>query len=212
MERQPDMKSTDPQAQLLLPWQVNRTLDEAQRAAMKRELASDATLDAEAAWLASLRHILHEEPPRRADDAGLDTLMARIAAEREGRLVNLPTRPERTRPTWLTRGFALAASIILAQAILLGVALEKGGSDLLRPLSGSPQAVQGVHLQVVFREQATESAMRAALISVKGEIVAGPGVLGVYTVRVERQNAEAALLRLRQNSAVVESALREESK
>lgn len=198
------MKQSDSDARLLLPWHVNRTLDKSQHAAVDHALEESAELAAEKAWLKSLRQSLKQHGPTRTNDAGLDVLMARIAGERDGSVRPFPSAPAVSRPTWRTRGFAIAASIILAQGVLLGMLLlERDEPGNLAPLGGPRVATGGVMLQVVFREQASEAAIRAALLEARGEIVGGPGTLGVYLVRVD--NARALEL-LRKHSGVVESA------
>jgi hypothetical protein len=205
-----NMKQPESDARLLLPWHVNRTLDGSERTTLDAALESSPDLAAERVWLDSLRQSLKQQHPTRADDAGLDQLMARIAAEKDSGVLSFPSAPALTRSPWRTRGFAIAASIILAQGVLLGTLLvERHDAGNLAPLSGPQVATSGVVLQVVFSEQASEVAIRTALREVHGEIVGGPGALGVYLVRVEQTQA---LEQLRNKQGVVESAVLEAGK
>lgn len=202
-----DMKLPDSEARHLLPWHVNRTLSQSEQAAVDAALQESAALAAERDWLAALRQSLQEQAPQRAADAGLDQLMARIAGERNGSVLPFLSTPTPTRSPWRTRGFAIAASIILAQAALLGaLLLERNQSAELAPLGGPTAATAGgVILQVTFHEQASEAAIRSALAQVHGEIVGGPGALGVYQIRVAAPGVQA-LETLRARPGVVDSA------
>jgi hypothetical protein len=204
------MKQPERDEDLLLPWHVNQTLPSDQRKSVDQALAESPTLAAERIWLESLRQDLQQHGPERADDAGLDRLMARIAGERAGTVLPFPSPPVMARPTWRTRGFAIAASIILGQAAVLGLLLhEREQSTPLTPLSGPQTVVDGVLVQVVFSEQASELAIRTALLDAQGEIVGGPGAVGVYLVRLA--DAEG-LERLRRQVGIVESAVQEDSR
>ena len=203
------MKEPDQDLRQLLPWHVNGTLDARRRAEVDKALADSEELAAERVWLESLRQKLRQQGPERAEDAGLDILMARIAGEREGSVLPFPAAPV-ARPAWRTRGFAIAATIILGQAALLGaLLLEREQPGELTPLSGPQAVADGALLQVVFNERASEAAIRAALLEARGEIVGGPGALGVYLVRAEAPNALALL---RKRADVVESAVLEEAR
>jgi hypothetical protein len=71
-------------------------------------------------------------------------------------------------------------------------------------LSGGT-AAGGQLLQITFKPLATETQIRALLSSVQGEIVAGPGALGVYAVRVPDRQGAVALAKLRSDSTTVDS-------
>lgn len=208
------MKQRDSDVSQLLPWHVNRTLDEKQSARLDAALEDDPDLASEHLWLQSLRRTLREDTPARSDDTGLDELLARVRAERTNTLKPFPSAaPAPRRPAWLPRGYALAASVILAQAALIGVLVmerdEYALLSFLAPLASKQTATPGVVLQVVFREQASEAAIRAALRDARGEIVGGPGALGVYRIKIAAPGADAALARLRGNGEVVENAVKE---
>lgn len=207
------MKLRNSESRLVLPWHVNQTLSARERSRVEAALEDDPALAAEHLWLQSLRRSVREDDPAtpaRSDETGLDELMALVRAERDHRLTPFPS-PFSRRPGWWTRGYALAASVILAQAVLLGILLMER-PEPLQPLAAKSAPFSGVVLQVVFREQASEGAIRTALRDARGEIVGGPGALGVYRVRVDAADAASALLRLRQNSAVVENAVMEGGK
>jgi hypothetical protein len=132
--------------------------------------------------------------------------MSRIHAEQSGKVVPLRSRQaiSGTGPRWFPAAMGLAASIILTQAVVLGSLIGRPDTGALAPLSGGAAAT-GPLLQMTFTPAATEARMRHALAGVQGEIVAGPGALGVYTVRVPQGQGPAAQQQLQADRATVES-------
>ena len=188
----------------LLPWYVNGTLDPETSRELDLALSSSPELRGEMHWLESLKKNMGESIALPANDIGLDRLHTLIKADRDGKMLTLPSRPR----TWRRPLLAIAATIILAQAAVIGVLMkeQRVSPDTITPLSASPVAAPPAKgealLQVVFRETATEAQIRAALNAVHGELVAGPGAVGVYTVRVSAVDADNAVTRLRAEAGV----------
>jgi anti-sigma factor RsiW len=192
-------------ARELLAWYAAGTLAPAERAAVEQLLAESPAARAELEWLRALKRDLPATLAIPPGDLGQARLMQRIAIERAGpKVVELPRRPER--PRWLAPAFALAASMLLAQAAVIGYLVHERNAALA-PLSGQPPA-SGELLQVVFKADATERDIRGLLASVDAELVGGPGALGVYTIRVPAGRADAAAAALRGRADVVESVAR----
>ncbi|MCW5623418.1 MAG: hypothetical protein KIT73_01710 [Burkholderiales bacterium] len=189
------------EARLLLPWFVNGTLDEAGRHTVEAGLEASATLRAERDWLVALRRDVQAETIAAPDDAGLAQLMQRIDGERPANVVSLPVAK---RARWFAPVLALAASLVLGQAIVIGVLLGERDEGF-RPLSG-PTATAGDRIQIRFQPEATEAQIRTLLLDIDGDIVAGPGALGLYTIRVETGRSGAVLQRLTTRRDVVDSA------
>ena len=204
------MKPDEMQIRELLPWYVNGTLDESRYGGLESHLAQWPHLRAERAWLTRLREQvrepLYDRTAQPSASAGLDTLMSRIHAEHSGKVVPLRSRQaiRGTGPRWFPAAMGLAASIILVQAVVLGALLGQPARDTLAPLSGGAAAT-GTLLQMTFKPTATEARMRQALAAVQGEMVSGPGALGVYTVRVPEGQGPAAQQILQADRATVES-------
>ncbi len=194
----------------LLPWYVNGTLDASTRQDMELELQQSPALRSELVWLTMLRSQVRDltqaECSPRSDDAGLDSLMALIHGEQSGKVTPL------RKNTWawvaaarkMPLSMGIAAAIVLSQAVIIGALLDKSSGDL-KPMSGGTAVVGGQMLQLTFKPQATEGEIRALLAAVQGEIVAGPGALGVYVVRVPDNQGQHALLSLRNGTTVVDS-------
>jgi hypothetical protein len=194
----------------LLPWYVNGTLDLAARRALDHEIGQSPALRSEVAWLRLVRSQIREQAQLgshpRSESVGLDTLMALVHGEKSGKVLPLPSRITRwvegARRLPLTMG--IAAAVVLTQAVIIGTLLDQPSPDLLRPLSGGT-AADGQLLQITFKPLATETQIRSLLSSVQGEIVAGPGALGVYAVRVPDRQGTVALEKLRSDSTTVDS-------
>ncbi|MDB5804630.1 MAG: hypothetical protein JWN73_1952 [Betaproteobacteria bacterium] len=202
----------------LLPWYVNGTLTAEQRAEVEATLAQSQELRAEAEWLAAVRDQLKQKNDTQADgqreagaeQAGLQTLLGLVRAEKKKRPALNPGRGhpgfgERLSQWlggWMQPVFMVAACLVVVQAVVIGTLLHRTGDNSITPAGAAASTAAGPLLQVVFHETATEAALRAALIGASVEIVAGPGQLGVYTVRTAPDRADAAIAVLRQNAAV----------
>ncbi|MES2948283.1 MAG: hypothetical protein V4858_07055 [Pseudomonadota bacterium] len=205
------MTRNDEELRALLPWYANGTLDTSIRRELEQRLQHAPLLRSELAWLRLVRNQVqesaHADLQHRPEAAGLDTLMALIHAEQSGKVTPLPGR---FLGHWLARArqlplsMGIAAAVVLSQAVIIGTLLDRPAPEQLVPLSGGTVAA-GPMLQVTFKPGATETQIRALLSSVQGDIVAGPGALGVYAVRVPERQGPQALEALRNASAVVDS-------
>ncbi|MBI1889596.1 MAG: hypothetical protein HYS18_03015 [Burkholderiales bacterium] len=191
-----------------LPSYVNNTLSDAERAKVESQLQQSPQARAEAAWLASVRDHIQSTPDERLPmpDAGLGLLMARIEAEKAGKVVALP-RPQKQAAWWYKPAFAVAAAVMVVQAFVLQATLFQGpGAESIRALSGNRVSVQpGDILQISFKENASEAQIRNILAAIDGEIVGGPGAIGVYQVRVGKGQGNAVLAMLQQKKGIVDS-------
>jgi hypothetical protein len=96
---------------------------------------------------------------------------------------------------------------MIAQAVVLGIVLQNGtGTDTIKSLSGHAASQPGALLQITFKPNVTEPQLRATLALIGGDIVAGPGVIGLYTVRVATDQAQGALAKLAGQKSVIDSA------
>lgn len=186
-------------ARAALAWYVTGTLDAEERARVEAALAASPAARAEAAWLAAVKRDIGATVAIPAGDLGLARLMQRIAVERasaQGKVVALAPRVRRLRIA-----LAAAATIVAAQAAVLGWLVHERAD--YAPLEAP--AAAGALLQVTFKPAATEADIRAALAAAGAEIVAGPGALGVYTLRVAPGRESEAADALARESRAVES-------
>lgn len=154
----------------LLPFYLNGTLGDAEKAAVERALAADAGLRTELSALRALQSAVRSQDPGRGPgELGLARLKREIGPA--------------ARPVWMTRGGALAA------AFALGAILSAAGMSLLTEEVGGTfrQAggpVAGPQLVVGFRPEATVAEMSDLLLSQDATIEDGPSALGLYRVTV----------------------------
>jgi anti-sigma factor RsiW len=190
----------------LLPWYVNGTLPDGERERIERLLQQSPELRGEVYWLQRLRlHIRASAPQQWSDgDAALFRLRALIRAEAEQVVVPLPTPSTRKPRAWInwTLPMALAATFVASVAVTVYMPSRDG---VLEPLSGQATKANNVVVQVTFKASATEGDIRQLIANVKGEIVSGPGALGVYSLRIGKTNADQAIATLRLRKDLVES-------
>jgi hypothetical protein len=137
---------------------------------------------------------------------------AGAAAEKGGRASDLAKAAQHSAragaAVWW-RNLAVAACLALVVVGTLSVTDWRDDRGDLQQAGGD----SGAALQVTFKPQVTEEAIRALLLDVGASIVDGPSALGVYRLSLAPDAGEAALdgalMRLRARGDVVESAERE---
>ena len=179
----------------LLPWYVNGTLSDADRAWVEDYLSRHPQADAELKWQQSLRERMLEGAPRVPATIGLDKAMKRIRGDR-------PTWSERIGSFVASLGMrpatALAAFAVVAVqgGVIVSLLGERDDAQELRALR-AVQADEGPLLKLNFAPDAKEVDIRMLLVEIGGQIVGGPGQLGDYYVRVALGTQAQVLERLR---------------
>ena len=179
----------------LLPWYANGTLDEPERARVAAHLAECARCREELSFLTTLAAGVRaaDESGASADfggESGGELGLRRLL--REVRQTSPNPAPARGgRRTWWRPALAAAAILVIAvQGVMLGRLYQD--TTYLQPLAGP--AAAGTVLQVRFDPAASESQIRAALQSVDGTLIGGPGALGIYRVRLEGAGTDASAI------------------
>jgi len=180
----------------LLPFYVNGTLTETDRALVDDYLREHPRSAAELNWYQSLQDKLHADVPAVSSEIGLERTMSRIRAERVG---EAPARApqgrslgERAR-AWLAAllpqpvlrpVLAGALVVVLAQAVVIAnLAGDRDDSSELRAVR--PTVVEpGPFLKVNFKADAREADIRMLLVQVNGTLAGGPSQLGDWYVRI----------------------------
>jgi Putative zinc-finger len=167
----------------LLPWYVNGTLSDEDRAFVERHLAEHPDARAELDWFQSLQSRILDNTPAVPATIGLSKVMRLIQGDR-------PTIAERIsaffgdfgmRPAMALAGFALVA--IQGGVIFnLMVGAEEDASEI-RALKAT-RVEEGPMLKLNFAPDAKEADIRYLLMSVHGSLAGGPGQLGDYYIRV----------------------------
>ena len=174
------------EAQRMLPWLANGTLDDDDRHWVQHHVDSCDDCRQELRELQALRAACTADPTAQGDvDAGWLRMRGRLAQERTARPVP-PRRtlsPPRLAPPWLAA--ALAAQVVLLVA--LGVVLTRPASmpHTYRTLGTAPGAARVAgNLVIVFDPQLAESGMRRLLAASGARIVDGPNEAGAYVLAV----------------------------
>ncbi len=92
---------------------------------------------------------------------------------------------------------AVAAALVVVQAGAIGWFAVQDTEPSPMPAGAPDASPRGPLLRVSFRQDLREAELRLALAGVGGEIVGGPGQIGVYLVRIKDGNLAAAAQRLR---------------
>lgn len=181
-------------AQQLLPWYVNGTLEPDERAFVESHLAACAECSADLAEEQALARGIAELP---IDvEHAWSKLGDRIdAAPPPRRLVApVPFLRRKVAMGWAL-GTPLAAAAAVAFAITTMVPAQPADRTY-RALGSAPTAAPGNAL-VMFRPDARDGELRAALIAADARIVDGPTASGAYVLRIEPGQRTKALAALR---------------
>lgn len=188
----------------LLPWYVNGTLDDAGRKRIEAHLSGCAPCREKMKAIKRLRTCVKdiESQGQSPGELGLARLKRRIRSE-------AAMLTPRVRHRWLMPALAAAAIVIVAQAgLMLNMnSTNRQGMQLMSaPAAGD--------IQVRFAPDARAGQIESLLQSIHGHIVAGPGALGVYHIRISagdsgKKDVEAAVQRLRAQNNVVQFVARE---
>lgn len=183
--------SAHAQADRLLPWWVNGTLADDERAQVERHLEECPACRREAAWLRALQEEYPGDEPVAVDaPRAMRRLRRRIAA---GAAV-LPVPPipaRRQRGRWLAWLAAVEAVLILG----FGASLFHQQHATYHTL-GAPAARASL-LVVMFDPRISEAQLRQLLRAGDARIVDGPTTAGAYLLRVPGAHVDAARKALR---------------
>ncbi|AVS70891.1 hypothetical protein C8247_10930 [Paracidovorax avenae] len=186
----PDQDRSHLLTQELLPWIVNGTATEEQRAAVAGHLAACADCQAELALQERIQAGLQLQPASHTPDTeeGLHRLMQRIdldaLCDQPAPQASQPA-PQPRRHGWST--YALAAVAVLQTVALALVGWRTADQDPAQyRVFSSPQATAGTGgeaqgtIRAVPDDRLTLAAWNAALAGSGLQVVAGPNAMGAY--------------------------------
>jgi len=199
----------------LLPFYVNGTLSNADRAWVDGYLSEHPAAAAELNWYQSLQTKLREDVPAVSSEVGLERALRRIRTEgpapQSARRAAAPSTLERLRDWFSTivpqpvlrPAFAGALAVVALQtAVIVQLVVDRDDeSNQIRAIQGSV-VDKGPYLKVNFKGDAREADIRMLLVEVHGSLAAGPGQLGDYYVRIPAQQLAAVTDRLKASGIV----------
>ena len=202
----------------LLPFYVNDTLDQTDRAWVDAYLREHPKSAAELQWYRSLQDTMQRDAPAVSAEVGLDKVMAKIRAERApARAAAKPAAlslGERLRgwlaalaPQPLLRpALAGALAVVVVQGIVIANLASKNDDSEIRAVR--PTVVDsGPYLKVNFKADAREADIRMLLVEIDGSLAGGPGQLGDWYVRIPEARIAAAADKVKA-SAIVDGVAR----
>ncbi|HEX4695426.1 zf-HC2 domain-containing protein [Sphingomonas sp.] len=188
------------QAQRLLSWYVNETLDAEEKALVDAHLAECAECRAELAGEEKLARAI----ATLSIDAehGWSMLSERIDASPTPRRLAEPVPFVRRK---VSIGWAFATPLAAAAAVafaIIGVQPTAQPGQIYRALGSAPTAQPG-NIVLMFKPDANDRDMRAALAKADARVVDGPSAAGAYVLSVVPAKREQALAGLRASPLVV---------
>lgn len=208
---------------ILLPWYINGSLEDAEKARVKRHLRQ--CLDCRREMVA-LRRFAEKIADSPTVTVSAYDAYARLWPQLQSRSQPLSAGPQDRLQAWFTRllwrvsgedacpqwRWIVALAVVLSVVAPLGFWLgqQQGIESDYRTLADPNRADQGVSgdLQVVFAKDISQQQIDSLVAAVGGQIVAGPSELGVYAVRLvsgheNSSTVPAAIAYLRTQPAVV---------
>jgi hypothetical protein len=215
MTKQPEELS-ERELHQLLPFYVNGSLEGEELDAIKAYLAGSEEARQEVAFLEQLRENIKKQPQVNSPgELGLKRLQREISRNetlRSGkgeqasdlaRKVQLSARAG-VSVWWRNLAVAACLTLVVLGAFSRDVWLGDGGD---MHLAGGENTA---HIQITFKPQATEEAIRLLLLETGLTIKEGPSTLGVYRLDAETsvgdETLDDILQRLRSRKDVVETA------
>jgi hypothetical protein len=184
------------QTQLLLPWRSNGTLEPEEAALVEAHLAecAECRADAEA-------------------DARVGQMVAGLSLDLEHGWAAIGNELEKPAPAksrvsflrrpvpvgWMIGGQAAAAVLLVGVFVALPDAVP---DPAYRALGSAPANMAG-NMVIVFQPEASEAAIRAALLDSKARVVDGPNASGAYVLHVGDEGRAEALQQLRARPEVM---------
>ncbi len=205
----------------LLPWYVNKSLQDAELKAVQGHINVCLTCKRELNQLTRLAQaVKHEGALDSAENAAFARLKIRLHGEQPGAAQSIapeqpavdlsnvtqfkPAGKTRARATWFRPGLAMAASVLLSVFLVM----PYFQTDFRTLSNGQPeQAIQANEIRVVFADKLDMLQKNEIVGRFQGQIVDAPTAQGVYTVRlqpaVDSKQTLAVVESLRQDSKVI---------
>lgn len=198
----------------LLPFYVNGTLSEADRAWVDDYLLQHPGAAAELRWYESLQTKLREDLPAVSSEIGLERAIRRIRTEGPSpvlaRRAAGPSVVDRLRDFFasitpqavLRPALAGALAVVALQAVVIVQMTDEDDASQLRAIPPGSVIEKGPYVKINFKPDAREADIRLLLVEAHGSLAAGPGQLGDYYVRVPEKQLAALTDKLKASPIV----------
>jgi len=184
------------QAQMLLPWRVNGTLEAGEAALFDAHLETCAECRADFAANRALREKYAATPL----EVDVPAVRPHLRAFRDPKTTSTASFAFLRR---VKQGRAAVASVAAAAALLIVLALPSGGQDENYHLLASDAGARHGNAIVLFAPETPERDLRAALQQAGAKLVDGPTASGAYVIELATSDRTAALEHLRASRHVV---------
>lgn len=175
-----------------LPAVVNGTASEAERIFVEDFLRQHPQYEGERRLLQALQQTVRDAAEVRPEDEGLDRLLTRWQAQRRRHAAAAPADwLQRLRRWGLSPAFAVAALVVVVQAVLLQ---SRPPPESVPGYRAAPAAPVAAVLKFNPKPDAAVAALTALLRSEGLTIVQGPDETGALWLAVQGDNEPAALL------------------
>jgi len=185
----------------LLPWYVNGSISDEDRAWVDAYMKTTPDARSELAFYQSLQTRMRQNAPAVPATIGLDKAMRLIRGDQ-------PTFAEKISAFFGGFGMrpavafaALALFTVQAGVIFTMVRQSNNDTEEIRALRAT-KVTEGPMLKLNIAPDAKEADIRFLLMSVGGDLAAGPGQLGDYYVRVPSAQVTAMLDKVRASPIV----------
>ena len=188
-----------PDIELLIPWYVNGTLNEAEMDRVNRHLRDCSTC------AASVEQEVRFARELRQDPAGLAILTPATTGWGAPADGSSPGRSlQRRRPVEVSGTIAALTLAVAVGSFLLGQHLDRPAYRAMT----SPDTHDGPVVQVMFEPETPEHVIRGVVLESGGTLVAGPTATGIYRIGLSEAGAGRDLVaRLERSRAVRWTAL-----
>jgi anti-sigma factor RsiW len=179
----------------LLPWYVNATLKSEERLQLEAHLKECSDCAHELEQALELQQAVRAEAVPEPSAFQFTRALARVEEYEQ----------EKASSRWWQAVPRFARLAMVAQLVMI---LALGGL-LMRPRGDFTTATPpsaGARIVLGFQDGVTEQTVRQVVQEIRGNIVAGPSALGLYTIETPGEDAEAlgkTIQKLRQNQRVI---------
>lgn len=195
----------------LMPWYVNGTASETDRAWIEQYLRDHPEYRSEVQWHKSLQQHIQLSETEVSPDVGLDRLMKKICEDRcAARTAHKAGLGEQLKAFFegfrLTPAMGLAYSLVLVQmGVILAMLSNMDKPEELVMRSTQPVTVveEGPYLKLRFQDTARIDEIRALLADAGGTLVRGPDSEGVFYYSIPKWEINRAARSFRTDPSVL---------